>query len=296
MTNISGSDSKDKVVSGYKNIFGCEYKNKILYLLYPDIKSCYPFMKNTTDDIEKAWNIFIDNKNDVYDIYSNCEELFLVTDFYFVLPKVFLKFERLKKITVNGLRWFGLNCRQIPVTIEYLDLYSQNLPRNALDGIDRMKELRTLILPYNAFYDSQVENDTTQFDMVPIYDLEYLSEIRIIIKLLSDSDENSIDKYKNIISNGKLLDNIRYRMKLMQYNRDKFNNIDYIDIHLERKYNNVKKNCGNVRNYNTKQYDVEQNHLEQNHLEHNDTEHNDTEQYKIKNIRRYGQKYDIDMI
>lgn len=194
--------------------FQCYYKEGYLHLDYPNIE-------NISDDDEIGWNVSISEMNKVFNVYNECEKMYLCTDFYYRFPKIFLNFKKLKHLTLDGTRWFYINCNQLPITLEYLDIDSINTNLKVLDGMDKLEKLKTICLDFSTFFGRdwfqenlyEIENNdinNNDEDVIPFYNIESLKKIIFHIGTSLHEDELKIDL--RIILKNKLFDNIRHRI------------------------------------------------------------------------------------
>ncbi len=138
--------------SHFSSYFSLDYT--ILHLDYYPIKN-------------DQYNEFFEQMNDSYHIYSQVQTLYICTDFINKLPTNILQFKVLKKLTINGSRWWDLNMTQIPNTIEIVELINQsNLQPASIIGCEQLINLKILKLDADAFNIKIRTNDycTTYFD------------------------------------------------------------------------------------------------------------------------------------
>ena len=214
--------------------FQSYYKEGYLYLDYPNIE-------NISDDDEKGWDLSISEMNKVFNVYNECEKMYLCTDFYWRFPKIFLNFKKLKHLTLDGTRWFYIDCDQLPKTLEYLDIDSINVNIEVLKGMDKLEKLNTICVDFGRFFGNNwfqenlyetENNDINNNDknVIPFYNHESLEKIIFHIGTGLDEDELKIDL--RIILKNRLFDNIRHRITNINIEYDK-KNINNIVISLE---------------------------------------------------------------
>lgn len=115
---------------------GLSGDRKFLHLNY------YSF-KGFKGSSEEEYNKLFDELN----LYDTLEEFYLVTNFIYSIPSHVLKFTKLKTLTIEGTRFWGLTMEQIPASVEVLDLTRQsNLTVNCIKGMERLVNLKKLYL------------------------------------------------------------------------------------------------------------------------------------------------------
>jgi hypothetical protein len=202
------------------------YKEGYLHLDYPNIQ-------NITDDNEEGWNLSISEMNKIFNVYDKCDKMYLCTDFYYRFPKIFLNFKKLKHLTLDGTRWFYVDCEQLPNTLEYLDIDSININPGFAKGMDRLINLHTICIDFSRFFGNDwfVINlyknyeDDIIFDIgddideiEPFYNLQSLQKIVFHIGTSLYEEETKINL--NMLSKHKIFDNIRHRIKEIYIEHD----------------------------------------------------------------------------
>ncbi len=208
----------DKPKKGY-NPFESSFENNILVLKYPAIE-------DISNSDEHGWYEALDDLDQNFNVYDNATELLLDTDFYYYFPKVFLKFNNLKKVTLSGCRWVYIDCYQFPKTIELLILNDQsNLPSTVLNGMETLVNLTEIFLSFETFFDCDAcPLTSSKFkDIIPIYDLPTLKTIRFVSGSCGNFEEYFddcailIDDVIHAIETCDMMKNICHRIKNISF-------------------------------------------------------------------------------
>jgi hypothetical protein len=208
----------------YCNCF-YEPNKKLLYLDY------YDFIERF--NTEEEFNNFLDLLNQEYNLYNKCIELYINSDSEWKLPSNFLKFNSLLVLNIEGCRWFELDCKYIPKSVEILYVHEQsNLPRNFLQHSQQLSSLREIYLPYNTYFDEELLTNYNVnhhilkgYDYIPLHNLLSLQKIYICYTFYGEDD--LLYNWKENIIKLYLLVNIKHRI----------NNIKYIDdTNIQKKY------------------------------------------------------------
>jgi Leucine-rich repeat (LRR) protein len=117
---------------------------------------------------------FFDELDREINTYDVLETLVLQTDFINEIPRNVIKFKNLKKINVQGSRFWNLRLTQVPECVETLILTEQtNLQEECINGMDRLVNLTEIMLDMNPFRFSNIfENGSAQLTGVYGYDDE----------------------------------------------------------------------------------------------------------------------------
>jgi len=212
--------------------FESYYKEGYLHLDYPNIE-------NISDDNETGWNVSISEMDKIFNVYNECEKMYICTDYYYRFPKIFLNFKKLKHLILDGTRWFYISCEQLPHTLEYLDINSVNTNLKVLKGMDKLEKLNTICLDFGTFFGNNWfqyniygnENENENKNIIPFYNHDSLKKIIFHIGTGLDEDELKIDL--QIILKNKIFDNIRHRITNINIQSDN-KHINNIVITLDR--------------------------------------------------------------
>ena len=159
--------------------------------------------------------------NKIYNVYNECEKMYLETDFNHRFPKIFLNFKKLKELKISGSRLFDIDCYQIPESVEILDIESRNMNEDVLNGIEKLVNLKKISVDFSKIFKSSIV-----FPNFP--NLLNLREIYLNLFSTEENEYGDLDEYQKHKLFDKILDcDIFYKIK---------HRINKIYLELDTKY------------------------------------------------------------
>lgn len=171
---------------------------KKLEIRYPSLRRNPISFENALD----AWNELLDE----YNLYSSCETLVIETDFICDLPSNVKKFTKLKEISVEGARFWDMNPKNFPDTIEHIALDElSNLNQSFLGALKtRLPRLQTLTIADHLiqvdFYEAKLGRKSAHEadDLLPfIPSLRCINVVAYSIPSVDDWCDTCVEYIKN---------------------------------------------------------------------------------------------------
>jgi len=184
---------------------------------------------------EDECNKFLDDLNILHQIYTKTVTLILDSDLLlYLLVENFLKFSTVKKMVINGQRWFHLNCTNIPISTEHLDVIDQsNLPPEFFRNSARLNNLIEVKFSLSNYLSQEAErNDDPSFQgsgefMIPLSDITTLRSITVFLGyqyidyfLNYITDCPDMDKIIIYVKSLLVLQNVIYRINTIEFKVD----------------------------------------------------------------------------
>ena len=105
------------------------------------------FDRNDTT-IEEVYRYIFDILDNLCGLYNDCKKIYFESDFVHRLYPVMNKFVNVEEISLEGSRWFNLECSQFPISVKKINIDCMNLNKNIFyrgkDGLINLTELNII--------------------------------------------------------------------------------------------------------------------------------------------------------
>jgi hypothetical protein len=101
----------------------------------------------------KELELYIEKIAKDHPIYETVETLAIETDCVSSMPENVAKFKKLTTLIIEGCRFTCLDMKYVPRTVKHIDFSEHsNLSPMCAEGMDRLVELETVMLTFEAFF------------------------------------------------------------------------------------------------------------------------------------------------